>query len=75
MGHEGQIFQKTLAERLANKTGEKYEDITRLMRIKISYITLKSALLCLRVSRSINNTTIAKCDDFNYNINKLGLIR
>ena len=71
MGQECQIFHKTLAERLSNKTGEKYEDIMRLIRIKISFIALKSTLLCLHGSRALNNFAIERCDDFTYRLNEL----
>ena len=41
MGLDGNRFHKTLAERISNKTGEKYEDVTRLIRVKMSYLVLQ----------------------------------
>ena len=53
MGHEGHRYHKTRAEKIANKTGEKYEDVKRIIRVKTSFIVLRAALLCLRGSRSM----------------------
>ena len=47
MGHEGHRYHKTLAEKVTTKTGEKYEDVTRLIQVKISFIVLRAALLYL----------------------------
>ena len=73
MGQECEIFHKTLAEKLSVKSGDRYEDITRLIRVKLSFIVLKSALLCIRGSRAMSNNNLSKCDDFSYNINELRL--
>ena len=54
MGHECQKYHKTLAEKISSKRGEKYDDVMRYIRLKISYLTLKSTLLCVRGSRSRN---------------------
>ena len=48
IGSEGNHYHKTLANKIAEKTGERYDDVTRLMRIKVSFLVLRSALLCLR---------------------------
>ena len=73
MGHECDVFHKSLAEKLSRKQGEKYDDIIRYMRIKISFLVLKASLLCLRGSR-------VKCqydfegeggDDFKFILNEL----
>ena len=42
MGHERHTYHKALIEKLSNKTGDKFEDIIRFIRVKISYIVLKS---------------------------------
>ena len=74
MGRECQIYHKALAEKIAEKTGERYEEVTRLIRIKLSFLVLKGALLCLRGSRSIyNNDNLSNCQDFRYNLNELSL--
>ena len=74
MSHECSIFHKALAEKLAEKTGERYEEVTRLIRIKLSFLVLRGALLCLRGSRSIyNNDSLSNCQDFRYNLNELSL--
>ena len=52
------MFHKYVAERLAIKTDEKYEKIISTIRYKLSFIILKSALMCVRRSRSHNLKTI-----------------
>ena len=51
MGQECQLFRKALAEKLSIKKGERYEDVTRLIRLKLSFLVLRSSLICLRGSR------------------------
>ena len=58
MGKEYSMFHKHVAERLAIKTGERYEKIISTIRCKLSFLNLKSALMCVRVSRSHNLKTI-----------------
>ena len=59
MGQECEIFHKTLAEKLSVKSGDRYEDITRLIRVKLSFIVLKSALLCIHGSRTMSNNNLS----------------
>ena len=73
MGQECQIFHKALAEKLAEKSGERYNDITRLIRVKLSFLVLKIALQCVRGSRSVYNDPISRCEDFSYTLNELRL--
>ena len=72
MGHECAIFHKTLAEKLSRKRNERYEDIVRYMRVKFSYLALKSTLLCLRGSRTIFKANEVD-SDFGLALNELGL--
>ena len=58
MSKECSMFRKHTAERLAIKTGESYEKIISTMRCKLSFLILKSALMCVRGSRSHNLKTI-----------------
>ena len=53
MGHECSVFHKTLAEKLSKKRNERYDDAVRFLRIKFSFLALKSTLLCIRGSRSV----------------------
>ena len=71
MGQECQIFHKALAERLAEKTGERYNDVTRLIRVKLSFLVQKIALQCVRGSRSVYKDAISRCEDFSYTLNEL----
>ena len=71
MAKECQIYHKALAEKLAVKTGESYNEVSRLIRIKLSFIVMKSALLCIRGSRSTNRDSLSRCEDFSYSLNEL----
>ena len=48
------VFHKHVAERLAIKTGQRYEKIISTKRCKLSFLILKSALMWVRGSRSHN---------------------
>ena len=72
MSHECSKYHKTLAEKLSEKKGERYEVIMRYLRVKISFLALKATLLCLRGSRSINNN-VEEGEDFGFTLNELGL--
>ena len=61
MGHECDKFYKCLAEKVSEKQNEKYSDVVRFLRVKLSYMALKSTLICLRGSRVTN--TKAHADD------------
>ena len=73
MGKECQVFHKALAEKLSIKSGDSYEEVTRLIRVKLSFICLKAALLCVRGSRPSNSTSLSRCEDFSYNLNEITL--
>ena len=65
---ECSIFHKNLADKIANKTGQQYSKVSNFIRCKLSYLIIKSALLCLRGSRSINSKSLTNIDD-DYNLN------
>ena len=72
MGFECAKYHKYLAEKLSVKNGEKYEDVMRYLRVKLSFLALKSTLLCLRGSRSrCKNNEMG--EDFAFNLNELGM--
>ena len=73
MAPEATRYHKVLAEKISVKTGERYEDVTRLIRIKLSFLVLKAALLCLRGSRTVFSQNAASCTDFAFSLNELGL--
>ena len=74
MGHECTIYHKNLAEKLSVKKNERYEDIVRYLRVKLSFLALKSTLLCLRGSRTIKVPAgEAVNSDFGLALNDLGL--
>ena len=53
MGEECLRYHRRLAELLAIKKGEDYAKTMNWIRVKISFSLIRSALVCLRGSRSI----------------------
>ena len=53
MGEECQRFHRRLAELLASKKGEDYSATISWIRCKVSFAVLRTALLCLRGSRTL----------------------
>ena len=53
MGPECLQFHKSLAEKLATKSGERYSDVMNYIRCKLSFMCVRSSLLCLRGSRTM----------------------
>ena len=49
-GPETSMFHKHIAQKIANKTEEKYEKVQTLIRCKLSFLILRSVLLCIRGS-------------------------
>ena len=72
MSHECTKYHKALAEKLSLKKNEKYEEIIRYLRVKLSFFALKATLLCLRGTRS-NYKNVEKGEDFGYALEELGL--
>ena len=63
MSSECSVYHKFLAEKIAQKTGQRYDQVMSWIRCKLSFLIIRSALLCLWGSRSVkmNTDTI---DDF-----------
>ena len=72
MSHECSKYHKVLAEKLSVKKNEKYEDIMRYLRVKVSFLALKATLLCLRGTRC-NHRNVELGEDFEFTLNELGL--
>ena len=70
MGHECQKYHTTLAEKISAKNGERYEDVMRYIRVNISFLILKSTLLCLPGCRAIKRN-IETGHDFILCLNEL----
>ena len=74
MSHECNLYHKALAEKIATKKGEKYSDVMCFLRVKLSFLALKSALLCLRGSRALSsNANQEQTGDYSLIINEIGL--
>ena len=72
MSHECTRYHKALAEKLSEKRNERYDVIMRYLRVKLSFLSLKATLLCLRGSRG-GNATIENGEDFGFSLDELGL--
>jgi hypothetical protein len=72
MSHECSIYHKSLAEKMSEKRGDRYDDIMQYLRVKLSFLALKATLLCLRGSRSLTKT-LNSSDDISLALNELGL--
>ena len=72
MAHECSVYHKALAQKLSEKKNERYEDIMRYLRVKLSFLALKSTLLCLRGSRTICHAPEVS-SDFGLALNDLGM--
>ena len=73
MSHECSVFHKALATKISEKRGERYEIIMRYLRVKLSFLAVKSTLLCLRGSRSTKATTDNINEDFGIALGELGI--
>ena len=62
-GPETSMLHKHIAQKIANKTEGKHEKVQRLIRCKLSFLILRSVLLCIRGSRSINKDSVVLDDD------------
>ena len=73
-GVMGPESNKILAGKIAEKTGERYEEVARLIRVKLSFLIMKSALMCIRGSRSTYTKLVHEdCEDFGFALSELGL--
>ena len=72
MAHECSVYHKALAQKISDKKNERYEEVMRYLRVKLSFLALKSTLLCLRGSRTIYQAPEVVCD-FGLALNELGI--
>ena len=56
MGPECSMFHKSIADKISEKTGEAYSDVISFIRCKLSFILMRSAILCARGSRRPKNS-------------------
>ena len=71
LGKECSMFHKHMAEKIAKKFNQSYEKVITVIRCKLSFIILKSALFCLRGSRS--NHVLKDIDEFFLAFDSAGL--
>ena len=70
--HETSMFHKHIAQKIANKTEENYEKVQTLIRCKLSFLVLRSVLLCIRGSLSISKDSVV-LDDVSLTCSAAGL--
>ena len=58
-GPETFILHKHIAQKIANKTEERYEKVQTLIRCKLSFLILRPLLLRIRGSRSISKDSVS----------------
>jgi len=74
LGDEFEKFLKNLADMLAKKDGETYSDVMMGLRTALSFQTLRSALLCVRGSRTPwSHNTSKLSSDFGLALFEAGL--
>ena len=71
LGKECSLFHKHMAEKIAKKLNESYEKVITVIRCKLSFIIVRSALLCIRGSRS--NDVLKDIDGFSLAFGSSGL--
>ena len=64
MSPECTIYHKFLAEKISQKTEQRYDQVMAWIRCKLSFLIIRSALLCLRGSRSVRKMNTDCIDDF-----------
>ena len=63
VGPECSMFHKYIADRIAIKTDQRYEKILSSIRVKLSFMVIRSCLMCIRGSRVCNQRVSNKADD------------
>ena len=71
MAKECSMYHKHIAEKISRKYDERYEKVINIIRCKLSFIILKSALLCVRGSRSYKK--FIDIDEFSLAFDSAGL--
>ena len=62
-GPETSTFHRYIATKIGSKTEERYERVLSLIRCKLSFLILKSTLMCIRGSRPFDRESVT-IDDF-----------
>ena len=74
VGPECEVFHKFVADKIAMKTGERYEQVVAWIRCKLSIIVMRSALLCLRGTRAtVAKELVSATEDINMACHELGI--
>ena len=66
------MFYKRIVQKIAAKTEENYDRVLSLIRCKLSFMILKSVLICVRRSRSVSNDHV-QLDDVSLTGHAAGL--
>ena len=63
-GPEAQLFHTHLALKISTKTGDRYEKVLSLLRWQLSFLILRSVLMCVRGSRNSRANNSTTVEDF-----------
>ena len=66
------LKEKRRPKKLNQKRNERYEDAVRFLRVKFSFLALKSTLLCVRGSRAVFRGSEMDTD-FSLALSEMGL--
>ena len=73
MGPECSVYFKTICNKISSKNNEKYNDVANWIRCKLSFLCIKSCLMCLRGTRSTGVNSKYVSHDFGYDISELNI--
>ena len=72
MGQENEKYHKHLADKIATKSEDDYGKVINYIRCKIAFIVLRSALLCIRGSRTMRKEKVVTvADDIDLGLDEL----
>ena len=67
-GPETSIYHKYVAHKIEAKADEKYENVLSLIRCKLSFLILRSVLMCIKGSRPTNIYSVVVDDDDDFSL-------
>ena len=71
-GPETFIFHKHISQKYCEKNEQKYEKVLSIIRCKLSFLILRSVLICVRGSRSVSKDNVL-LDDVSLTVQTSGL--
>ena len=66
------VFYRNLCIKLSEKNNERYDDVLNWVKCKISFLCIRSCLMCLRGTRKTFKDNYIS-DDFGYDVSELNI--